>query len=82
MYTLDDFDQSLIDIHDNMSSVTETQLELTYPQDADMKPTPPMRLLLVDKHDLAIAILNAKKKAAKVGKAHTTSAGLKLASPL
>jgi hypothetical protein len=55
-----------------MSLVPETQLALTYPQDADMKPMSPMRSLLFYEHDLEVATLNTKKKASKVGKSNTT----------
>jgi hypothetical protein len=34
--------------------------------------------MIVDEHDLTAGNLNAKKKASKVGKSHTTGGGLKL----
>jgi hypothetical protein len=63
-----------------MSLVLETQLALTYPQDAEVRLTPPLSLLLIEEQYLADETLNAKHKKTKVAKAHT-GGGLCWASP-
>ena len=74
------FEDSLRDTQFHCSLVPDSQLALTYPQEAELKPTPPrMRgSLLVDDRDMVAASLSANKKPMKVKKAQTTGGLAKL----